>query len=175
MPQSLTKKPTESTKTTKAAAKPRAKATGRADSSKKTARKTQGIKIPLGTEVLDEDLLAKQEPDESSLAQAREEWGEIVAEDPLEILEDPSIALELSEDPVRLYLKEIGQIHLLDADSEFRLAARIEALVRVDTLSNHTKPEIGADGHYRALFSPHGRACKKTQSASGIPNARTSP
>jgi RNA polymerase primary sigma factor len=48
-------------------------------------------------------------------------------EDPLEILEDPSLSLELSGDPVRLYLKEIGQIDLLDADSEFRLAARIEA------------------------------------------------
>ncbi|MDO9120866.1 MAG: sigma-70 family RNA polymerase sigma factor, partial [Anaerolineaceae bacterium] len=106
----------------------------------------------MGTESVDDDLLAKQEPDERSLAQAREEWGEIVAEDPLEILEDPSIALELSEDPVRLYLKEIGQIHLLDADSEFRLAARIEALVRVDTLNNHTKPEIGAAGHSHALF-----------------------
>ena len=65
----------------------------------------------------------------------REDWGEVVPEDPLEILEDPTIALELSEDPVRLYLKEIGQIHLFDADSEFRLAARIEAKVRVDTLS----------------------------------------
>jgi RNA polymerase primary sigma factor len=48
-------------------------------------------------------------------------------EDPLEILEDPKIAVELSEDPVRLYLKEIGQIDLLDADSEFRLATRIAA------------------------------------------------
>ena len=48
-----------------------------------------------------------------SLDKTREDWGEVVAEDPLEILEDPTIALELSEDPVRLYLKEIGQIHLL--------------------------------------------------------------
>jgi len=48
-------------------------------------------------------------------------------EDPMEILEDPAIAVELSEDPVRLYLKEIGQIDLLDAHSEFRLSTRIEA------------------------------------------------
>ncbi len=57
-----------------------------------------------------------------------ENWtDETQVEDPLEILEDPTIAVELSEDPVRLYLKEIGQIDLLDADSEFRLATRIAA------------------------------------------------
>ena len=80
---------------------------------------------------LDDEVLEKDEPDEQSLIQPGEDWVEIPIEDPLEILEDPTIALELSEDPVRLYLKEIGQIHLLDADSEFRLAARIEAERRV--------------------------------------------
>ncbi len=151
MPQTPTKKTTSSEKPTRSSsAKP--KTAAKPAAAKKAGKRSSGIKIPLGNESLDDDLLAKQEPDESSLAQAREEWGEIVAEDPLEILEDPSIALELSEDPVRLYLKEIGQIHLLDADSEFRLAARIEALVRVDTLTNHTKPEAGAVGHSHALF-----------------------
>ena len=33
----------------------------------------------------------------------------------------------LSEDPVRLYLKEIGRINLLDSDSEFYLSARMKA------------------------------------------------
>ena len=69
------------------------------------------------------------------------------------MLEDPAIALELTEDPVRLYLKEIGQINLLDADSEFRLAARIEAQVRVEALIKHTKPEAGQEGHFQALFT----------------------
>lgn len=150
MPQTPTKKTVTPAKSKPSPAK--SKTSTKAAGSKKSGKKAPGIKIPLGNESMDDDLLAKQEPDESSLAQAREEWGEIVAEDPLEILEDPTIALELSEDPVRLYLKEIGQIHLLDADSEFRLAARIEALVRVDTLANHTKPEIGEAGHSQALF-----------------------
>ena len=75
----------------------------------------------------DEELLVQDEPDEQSLTRVTEEWADLATEDTLEILEDPTIAVELSEDPVRLYLKEIGQIHLLDADSEFRLAARIEA------------------------------------------------
>jgi RNA polymerase primary sigma factor len=151
MPQTPIKKPTAPKKTTQtSSANPKTPAKPAAV--KRGVKRTAGIKVPSGNETVDDDLLAKQEPDERSLAQAREEWGEIVAEDPLEILEDPSIALELSEDPVRLYLKEIGQIHLLDADSEFRLAARIEALVRVDTLVNHTKPEVGAAGHSHALF-----------------------
>lgn len=81
------------------------------------------------------------------------EWGDVQIEDPLELLEDPTIALELSEDPVRLYLKEIGQINLLDADSEFRLAARIEAQVRIIALTKHVRPELGQEGHYHALFT----------------------
>ncbi len=79
------------------------------------------------------ELLQAEEPDEQVLSQTAEEWGEIASEDTLEILEDPILAVELSEDPVRLYLKEIGQIHLLDADSEFRLAARIEASRKVES------------------------------------------
>jgi RNA polymerase primary sigma factor len=76
-----------------------------------------------------------------------DEWVEtdIPLEDPLEILEDPALAVELSEDPVRLYLKEIGQINLLDADSEFRLAARIEARQYIETLRKHL------DGKNRAV------------------------
>jgi RNA polymerase primary sigma factor len=42
-------------------------------------------------------------------------------------LKNPEVAAELSEDPVRLYLRDIGQVKLLDADSEFRLATLIEA------------------------------------------------
>jgi RNA polymerase primary sigma factor len=42
-------------------------------------------------------------------------------------LKNPEVAAELSEDPVRLYLRDIGQVKLLDADSEFRLATMIEA------------------------------------------------
>jgi RNA polymerase primary sigma factor len=39
----------------------------------------------------------------------------------------PSPGNEFTEDPVRLYLREIGEVKLLDADREFRLATQIEA------------------------------------------------
>ena len=100
----------------------------------------------------EDEALIKEEPDEQGLAQASEEWNELAMEDPAEILEDPAIALELSEDPVRLYLKEIGQIHLLDADSEFRLAARIEAERRLKSVEKHITPVYGKPNHYRSLF-----------------------
>src|SRR5512133_2901739 len=125
---------------------PKKTPTGKLKTRKSAATKAVVKSRPVGTKKpvlmagFDDDLLTKQDPDDAALAQNRAEWGEVVAEDPLEILADPTVALELSEDPVRLYLKEIGQIHLLDADSEFRLAARIEAKVRVDTLVNHAIP-----------------------------------
>ena len=122
----------------------------------RSARSTRVPGVPLpksaSTNPADDDALVKEEPDEPALAQSSEEWAELAMDDPLEILEDPSIAMELSEDPVRLYLKEIGQIHLLDADSEFRLAARIEAERRIVAWQDHTEPAAGAEGHYLSLY-----------------------
>ena len=118
---------------------------------KRGAGKPKSAKIPLSDSILLDDDGSKIEPDDSALAQSSSEWNEISAEDPLEILEDPTIALELSEDPVRLYLKEIGQIHLLDADSEFRLAARIEAQVRMEKIIAKAKP--GEEDPYKIIYS----------------------
>ncbi len=88
---------------------------------------------------MDEDdlLVDKDEPEveEPNLATVGEDWSDLAMEDPLEALGTSSMTTELSEDPVRLYLKEIGQINLLGADSEFRLAARIEAKRHVGSLS----------------------------------------
>lgn len=128
------------------------KSTPKSTTAKKAPREGSSSKIALNDNlVLDDDGLSKQEPDEGALAQAGGDWNDLITEDPLEILEDPSIALELSEDPVRLYLKEIGQIHLLDADSEFRLAARIEAQVRMEKLVTKAKP--GVENYYRSIYA----------------------
>ena len=103
---------------------------------------------------IEDDATSKDDPDETSPSVAVEDWSdsEITIEDPLEILENPSLAVELSEDPVRLYLKEIGQINLLDADSEFRLAARIEAERLIEALKNKVDPSLAGADSARELY-----------------------
>ena len=78
---------------------------------------------------------------------------DVPLEDSLEILVNPTLAVELSEDPVRLYLKEIGQIDLLDADSEFRLAARIAADSHIHNLASQNKFKLDDPEYYQTLFS----------------------
>jgi RNA polymerase primary sigma factor len=97
-----------------------------------------------------EDII---EPDDEILAQQEDDLDE--DEDLLDIKKTPQLAAELSEDPVRLYLREIGQVKLLDADSEFRLATLIEAdrliaaFLRRPQRSNVTV----SCGIYRAIVS----------------------
>lgn len=101
----------------------------------------------------EDEFLEKEEPEveEPNPTAVGEDWADLAMEDPLEVIGGPSmVAIELSEDPVRLYLKEIGQINLLDADSEFRLAARIEAERHIETLSNSIDPD--EPNHNQALY-----------------------
>jgi RNA polymerase primary sigma factor len=81
--------------------------------------------LPEDVDLNNDDVEEMIEPDDEILAQQEEELDE--DEDVLDIKKTPELAAELSEDPVRLYLREIGQVKLLDADSEFRLATLIEA------------------------------------------------
>ena len=69
----------------------------------------------------DSNIADLVEPDESLFAQQEEELESFA------IVRGDELASEVSEDPVRLYLREIGQVKLLDSDSEFRLATLIEA------------------------------------------------
>jgi RNA polymerase primary sigma factor len=70
---------------------------------------------------------------------------EEVSEEELEALEEEGLGedaegeevietIELADDPVRMYLREIGQVHLLNADQETWLAARLLALRRARAL-----------------------------------------
>ena len=72
---------------------------------------------------LEDELDLTAEPEEG--LPPGEELNGLGVEETLE-LERAELAAELSEDPVRLYLREIGQVKLLDAASEFRLASMIE-------------------------------------------------
>ncbi len=71
----------------------------------------------------EEELELSGEPEEG--LSVGEDLNGLAVEDVLE-LNRAELAAELSEDPVRLYLREIGQVKLLDGAREFRLAAMIE-------------------------------------------------
>ena len=65
------------------------------------------------------------------------------------------LAVELSEDPVRLYLQEIGQVKLLDTDREFWLATLIEAerLIGGFRRRPQVKNRLPAMGVYHGLIA----------------------
>ena len=101
----------------------------------------------------------KSKPKDSSLNHADDldsftpdvEESDLSLDDPIsldadEVLEviRPAFTGELSEDPVRLYLREIGQVKLLDSDSEFRLSTMIEAHRLVERLEIHV-PRKGVE------------------------------
>ena len=52
-------------------------------------------------------------------------------------------AATLADDPVRMYLKEIGQVQLLDPDRETWLSSQIAACSLLDTIIEHLTNEFG--------------------------------
>ncbi len=68
----------------------------------------------------------------------------------------PHAPTETSDDPVRLYLKEIGRVDLLDVDHEFWLATQVEASKRLErTRYQHPAAKRGngsPKATYRALY-----------------------
>jgi RNA polymerase primary sigma factor len=91
---------------------------------------------------LGEELGLSIEPEESQVAV--ENLNGLEIEEPLD-LDRAELAAEMSEDPVRLYLREIGQVKLLDAPGEFRLAV-ILAGRRVVVLTIRRR-RMGKKGH----------------------------
>jgi RNA polymerase primary sigma factor len=75
------------------------------------------------------------EPDEEALSQEERDLENLIKEEPLDLLEDPNLVMELGDDPVRLYLREIGGIELLDSQREFWLSTQIEAVRRIDAFN----------------------------------------
>ncbi len=96
------------------------------------------------------------EPDEDALSREEQELQKIKKEKPTDILEDPRMAVELSDDPVRLYLREIGGTDLLNPDQEFWLATQTEASRRVESLTRQHPLILKGDslppGIYKALY-----------------------
>ena len=103
----------------------------------------------------EEELDLAVEPEEG--LSAGEEPSNLGVEDTLE-LGRVELAAELSEDPVRLYLREIGQVKLLDAAREFRLAAMIEGRRVILLTMRHRRkqeknPRLPMRAAYRNLLS----------------------
>jgi len=64
----------------------------------------------------------------------------------------PKISSESSDDPVRLYLKEIGQVNLLDSDHEFWLATLLEAPKLFDKTCKQNPIAKRGKGSEEAIF-----------------------
>jgi RNA polymerase primary sigma factor len=96
------------------------------------------------------------EPDEDAILREEKDLVDLREEKPTDLLEDPKMAGELSDDPVRLYLREIGGIDLLISDQEFWLATQMDASRRIELLTRQ-HPLIHPDdslpqGIYKALY-----------------------
>ncbi|MGW8251864.1 MAG: sigma-70 factor domain-containing protein, partial [Anaerolineales bacterium] len=117
------------------------------------------------SEAEDDELGEEEEPNGEALSKEEKEVEDLVKEEPLDILDDPGMIMELGEDPVRLYLKEIGGIALLDTDQEFWLATCMEAARRVDSLARqHPLARRGVstvNSIYRALYDELTTAWKR--------------
>jgi RNA polymerase primary sigma factor len=80
-----------------------------------------GIEV-VEDEASDTEALADvDEPDDAELKEVEEELGDTSA-----ATVETDLALELTNDPVRMYLREIGQVSLLTAADEVSLAKRIQ-------------------------------------------------
>ncbi len=79
---------------------------------------------------------------------------DLLADEALEARQ-PELAAELADDPVRLYLREIGEVRLLDVDSEFRLATLIESKRQITALQSRPvrKGTEAAVGAFHSLLS----------------------
>jgi RNA polymerase primary sigma factor len=98
-------------------------------------------------ELIDKEIL-DVEPDPSEIAKRSKR----VKEEPLEP-EELIIAFELTNDPVRLYLKEIGRVELLSSNQELWLAARMEATRKIIHLqARRTRRRQDTTAAYHVLF-----------------------
>jgi RNA polymerase primary sigma factor len=110
-----------------------------------------------------DDLADELSDDEGGLEALREDWRKLEesAREAREALASrQETGGEMSDDPVRLYLKEIGRVSLLDTDRELWLATRVESVKRLRMLD---KKQSGEDPRaiYRALCTELTKAYEK--------------
>ena len=117
-----------------------------------------GIEVGMG-EVIDSDDILDEEPPLEEIAEIEEE--ELV--DPNELVDSFSI-----DDPVRMYLKEIGKVALLSADEEVALAtAMSEGVAAQEKLAAAAEDGTALDSAERAALEAAVKAgeCSKQKLA----------
>jgi RNA polymerase primary sigma factor len=94
--------------------------------------------------------------DEARLKKLRELAEEAEDLDGLELIDGQEMMIEIGDDPVRLYLKEIGLVDLLAPDQEIWLATQMEASRRVKEIRKQVLATKGsassAELVYRELY-----------------------
>jgi len=132
------------------------KSSTRASHGKNTQNQESRTSEILSDEPIDdvEDLDIVEAISEIPEAELVEPEEELFEDDTLE-KHRPEIAAELSGDPVRLYLREIGEVKLLGSDGEFRLATLLQADKVLEAFLQRpvrkgTSPIVGG---YRSLIS----------------------
>ena len=101
-----------------------------------------------------EDELSVDDLDDSDLS--KNDLDKVEQDVALDILATAKSAAAVGDDPVRLYLKDIGSIELLDVNHEFWLSARMATIRRLDVIGRqHPLASHGGSLHnrtYCALF-----------------------
>ena len=112
-------------------------------------------KVGISLDESGEDFEEEMSDSDSEMTDSSEESTE--SEESTTGLGGISIAVELGDDPVRLYLKEIGRVELLEADHELWLAVRMDAYRRLVSLQGGgdfgSSDGLGAEEIYRRLFN----------------------
>ncbi|MGH2537080.1 MAG: RNA polymerase sigma factor RpoD [Candidatus Promineifilaceae bacterium] len=99
--------------------------------------------------------------DASSLFEATVEEGE-------EADEDRAYALDADEDPVHTYLKEIGQVPLLEAEQEIRLATQLAAASALEKLGQQALAKYGSEElQSQTMLANYEHLVKNWQAAEG--------
>jgi RNA polymerase primary sigma factor len=113
--------------------------------------------VPKNDDSLDEDTDSLDEEMSDSDPEMMDSSSDTSsAEDSMGGAGEISLAAEMGDDPVRLYLKEIGRVELLDADHELWLAARMDAYKKLlllqssDQVRDHSS--VDSEAVYRSLF-----------------------
>jgi len=95
--------------------------------------------------------------DQESLSKTEAVLNSNSGENTVGLIKDAELAAAIAEDPVKLYLKEIGSIDLLQPDQEYWLAARLEASKRLGLISRQhplvRSQNIDHDEYWTDAFS----------------------